>query len=230
MIRPLQAAILARAILSSVDFVLDPVQARVLGALIEKEVTTPEYYPLTLNALVNACNQKSNRDPVVAYNEETVEGAIDSLREKGLAAVVSGAGMRVVKYRQRFAEKLNLGRRETALLCVLMLRGPQTVGELHGRTERLHGFADLAEVESVLEQLMQREPDPLAVRLPRLPGTKEPRYAHLLSGAPEIAAEASSPPAPREDRLTALEAQVRELREEVRSLKDQFASFRSQFE
>jgi hypothetical protein len=216
-----------------VEFVLNPEEARVLGSLIEKEVTTPEYYPLTLNALVNACNQKSNRDPVVAYDEETVEGAIDSLREKGLAAVVSGAGMRVVKYRERFAEKLNLGRRETALLCVLMLRGPQTVGELHGRTERLHGFADLAEVESVLEQLMGREPDPLAMRLPRLPGTKEPRYAHLLAGVPEIAAPAAPPasaPAPREDRVAALEAEVRALREEISSLKDQFAGFRSQFE
>jgi uncharacterized protein len=225
-----QNPILTRAILSSVEFVLNPAEARVLGALIEKEVTTPEYYPLTLNALVNACNQKSNRDPVVAYDEETVEGAIDSLREKGLAAVISGAGMRVVKYRERFAEKLNLGRREMALLCVLMLRGPQTVGELHGRTERLHGFADLAEVESVLEQLMGREPDPLTARLPRLPGTKEPRYAHLLSGAPEIAAEMPPPPAPREDRLAALETEVRALRDEIRNLKDQFAGFRSQFE
>ncbi|HVX67384.1 MAG TPA: YceH family protein [Bryobacteraceae bacterium] len=213
------------------EFVLVPEEVRVLGALIEKEVTTPEYYPLTLNALVNACNQKSNRDPVVAYDEELVDGAIDSLRQKGLAAVVSGAGMRVMKYRERFAEKLNLGRREMALLCVLMLRGPQTVGELHSRTERLHDFADLAEVESVLEQLLVREPDALVVRLPRQPGTKEPRYAHLLSGAPEIATPAPVvQPVAREERLAALEMEVRALRDEIRSLKDQFAGFRSQFE
>jgi len=215
-----------------VEFVLDQVEARVLGSLIEKEVTTPEYYPLTLNALVNACNQKSNRDPAVAYDEETVEGAVDTLREKGLASVITGAGMRVPKYRQRFAEKLNLGRRETALLCVLMLRGPQTLGELHGRTERLHNFSDLAEVESVLEQLIERQPDPFAVRLPRQPGTKEPRFAHLLSGAPSMPAAGDAPVqnTPREDRLAALEADVRELREEMRGLKDQFAAFRSQFE
>ncbi|HEX8985219.1 MAG TPA: DUF480 domain-containing protein, partial [Bryobacteraceae bacterium] len=167
-----------------------------------------------------------------SYDEETVESAADTLRQKGLVSIVTGAGMRVAKYRQLFAEKLNLGRRETALLCVLMLRGPQTLGELHGRTERLHNFSDLAEVESVLEQLMERQPDPLAVRLPRQPGTKEPRFAHLLSGTPSMAA-AADPPAqstPREDRLAALEAEVRELREEMRGLKDQLAAFRSQFE
>ncbi len=213
------------------DFVLDQVEARVVGSLIEKEVTTPEYYPLTLNALLNACNQKSNREPAVLYDEDTVERAIDTLREKGLAAVITGTGMRVPKYRERLAEKLNLGRREVALLCVLLLRGPQTVGELHARSERLHEFADLAEVESVLEQLMHREPDPLVVRLPRLPGTKEPRYAHLLSGAPDVTAlETPAPPPPREDRLAALEAEVRELHEEIRALKEQFATFRSQFE
>lgn len=215
------------------DFVLDQVELRVLGSLIEKEITTPEYYPLTLNALVNACNQKSNRDPVAAYDEDTVESAIETLRERRLAAVITGAGMRVAKYRESFSEALNLGRREVALLCVLMLRGPQTVGELHGRTERLHPFGDLGEVESVLDQLSSREPDPLVVRLPRQPGTKEPRYTHLLAGAPALAADASAGPAvvtPREDRLSGLEAEVRELREEVRSLKDALATFRSQFE
>ncbi len=215
------------------DFVLDQVETRVLGCLIEKDVTTPEYYPLTLNALVNACNQKSNREPVAAYDDATVESAIDTLRDKGLAAVITGAGMRVPKYRHRFVEKLNLGRRETALLTVLMLRGPQTVGELHSRSERMHQFTDLAEVESVLAQLMERDPDPLATRLPRQPGTKEPRYAHLLSGAPDVAqSEAAAAPAfaPRADRLGALETEVRELRDEVQNLKDQFAAFRSQFE
>jgi uncharacterized protein len=214
-----------------VDFVLDQVELRVLGSLVEKEITTPEYYPLTLNALVNACNQKSNRDPVVTYDEDTVESAIEMLRERRLAAVITGAGMRVAKYREVFSEALNLGRREVALLCVLMLRGPQTIGELHGRTERLHPFADLDEVASVLDQLGSREPDPLVVRLTRQPGTKEPRYAHLLAGAPAIAASAE--PAvvtPREDRLSRLEIDVRDLREEVRSLKDALATFRSQFE
>jgi hypothetical protein len=139
--------------------------------------------------------------------------------------------MRVAKYRESFSEALNLGRREVALLCVLMLRGPQTVGELHGRTERLHPFGDLGEVESVLDQLSSREPDPLVVRLPRQPGTKEPRYAHLLAGSPAVGASAE--PAvvmPREDRLSRLEVEVRELREEVRSLKDALATFRSEFE
>jgi uncharacterized protein YceH (UPF0502 family) len=214
-----------------VDFVLDQVEVRVLGSLIEKEIATPEYYPLTLNALVNACNQKSNRDPVVSYDEDTVESAIETLREKRLAAIITGAGMRVAKYRELLAETLNLGRREVALLCVLMLRGPQTGGELHGRTERLHSFADIGEVESMLEQLSSREPDALVTRLARQPGTKEPRYAHLLAGAPAVAASAvAAPLSPREDRLAALEAEVRQLREEVQGLKDQLAVFRSQFE
>lgn len=212
------------------DFVLDQTEVRVLGSLIEKEIATPDYYPLTLNALVNACNQRSNRDPVVAFDEDTVESAADRLREKRLAAVVTGAGMRVAKYRELLSETLNLGRREVALLSVLMLRGPQTVGELHGRTERLHRFTDLGEVEAVLEQLSTREPDALVVRLPRQPGTKEPRYAHLLSGAPEIAVAApAQAPSSREDRLAALEAEVRRLREEVLELRDQLAAFRAQF-
>jgi hypothetical protein len=215
----------------SVDFVLDQVEVRVVGCLIEKEITTPEYYPLTLNALVNACNQKSNRDPVVTYDEDTVESAIDSLREKQFATVITGAGMRVPKYRQTLTETLNLGRREAALLCVLMVRGPETVRELRDRTERMHPFADLAEVESVLEHLGAREPDPLVVRLPRQPGTKEPRYAHLLAGAPPLTAAVESPAAPpREGRVAMLEEEVRLLREEVNSLKTQLAAFRSQFE
>ena len=212
------------------EFVLDAVEVRVLGCLIEKEIATPEYYPLTLNALVNACNQKSNREPVVAYDEDTVQGAVETLRLKRLSAVITGVGMRVPKYRELFSETLNLGRREAALLCVLMLRGPQTVGELHGRTERLHSFVDLEEVQSVLEQLGTRDPDSMVVRLPKLPGTKEPRYAHLLAGAPDLTVPESPPPTPREDRLAALEAEVGRLRDEVGALKAQFAGFRSQFE
>ena len=215
------------------DFILDPVEVRVLGSLVEKEAATPEYYPLTLNALLNACNQKSNRDPVVAYDEEAVEGAIDRLRGKKLAAVITGAGLRVPKYRELLTETLNLGRRELAILCVLMLRGPQTTGELRDRTERLHSFADPEELESVLQHLMERQPDPLVTRLPRQPGTKEPRYAHLLSGeppaaVPPIAASEAGPA--RGDRLAALEAAVRQLREEMREIREQLAAFRSQFE
>src|ERR1700674_1023197 len=139
---------------------LHPTEVRVLGALVEKEITTPEYYPLTLNALLNACNQKSSREPVVSYGEDTVSQALVQLRNKGLGVRITGAGHRVEKYGHRLGEKLNLGRRELALLCVLMLRGPQTVGELRGRTERMHDFADLEEVERVLETLAAHEPDP----------------------------------------------------------------------
>jgi uncharacterized protein YceH (UPF0502 family) len=210
---------------------LSAVEVRVLGSLVEKEMATPEYYPLTLNALVNACNQKSNRDPAVAYDEDTVADAIDSLRERGLAAVITGAGMRVPKYRELLSEKLNLGRRELAILCELMVRGPQTSGELRDRAGRLHPFGDLEEVETVLRRLIEWQPEPLAVRLPRQPGTKEPRSAHLLSGEPAIAAPAAAPATPaRSDRLAELEAEVRELREEVRALREQMEKFRAQFE
>jgi len=220
-----------------VDFGLDSVEARVLGSLIEKEITTPEYYPLTLNALVNACNQRSSRDPVVDYDEDAVQEAIERLRHRGLASVITGASMRVPKYRQLFSEALNLGRRETALLCVLMLRGPQTPGELRSRSERLHPFNDLEEIEAVLERLSSPEPQPFIMRLPKLPGTKEARYSHLLSGEPpkeqmEAAPSgaAAFPPAPRVDRLTAVEEEVRHLREDMRALEEKFAAFRSQFE
>ena len=211
---------------------LTAVEVRVLGALVEKEMATPEYYPLTLNALLNACNQKSNRDPAVSYDEDTVAEAIDSLREKKLAAVITGAGMRVPKYRELLSESLNLGRRELAILCELMLRGPQTVGELRDRAGRLHPFADLDEVESILRRLMEWQPDPLAVRLARQPGTKEQRNAHLLSGEPAAVASAEAPPeAPaRGERLAALEAEVRELRNEVRARGERLDKFRAQFE
>ncbi|HEY1207368.1 MAG: YceH family protein [Bryobacteraceae bacterium] len=205
---------------------LNAVEVRVLGSLVEKEMATPEYYPLTLNALVNACNQKSNRDPAVAYDEDTVADAIDSLRERGLAAVITGAGMRVPKYRELLSEKLNLGRRELAILCELMVRGPQTSGELRDRAGRLHPFGDLEEVEAVLRRLIEWQPEPLAVRLPRQPGTKEPRNAHLLSGESAIAPATPARP----DRLAELEAEVRELREELRALREQMEKFRAQFE
>jgi uncharacterized protein YceH (UPF0502 family) len=213
-----------------VDSFLDSADVRVLGALIEKEIATPEYYPLTLNALVNACNQKSNRDPVVEFDEPAVERALDGLRKKKLAATLSGAGIRVPKHRQLLSEGLNLGRRELALMCELMLRSPQTVGELHSRAERLHRFDGLEEVESCLQRLIERQPDPLVVRLPRQPGTKESRYAHLLSGEVSSVEAPPEPPRPRQDRFAALEAEISLLRREVEDLKRQFADFRKQFE
>src|SRR5271165_6236293 len=158
---------------------LSEVEARVLGALIEKEATTPEYYPLSLNALVNACNQKNNREPVMQLNEEEVRLALNRLRDQDLAAAVHDS--RVAKYEHRIQEVFNFTRGETAVLCVLLLRGPQTPGELRGRTERMHHFEDLTEVQSTLQRLMQHDP-PLARVLPRQPGTKESRYKHLLAG------------------------------------------------
>jgi len=209
------------------DFSLHPHEVRVLGALIEKEVTTPEYYPLSLNALVAACNQKSNRDPVVNFDEATVDEVLRSLRDKGLLLTISGAGSRVPKYGHRISEKLNLGRRESAVLCELMVRGPQTLGELRSRAERMHQFGDLDEVQSVIDRMAE-----LIVKLPRRPGEKEARYAHLLSGAPSVSENEPDAPAPppRADRVTALENEVALLRSELQDLKDQFAVFRRQFE
>jgi uncharacterized protein YceH (UPF0502 family) len=196
---------------------LHPTEVRVLGALVEKEITTPEYYPLTLNALVNACNQKSSREPVVNYSEDTVSQALTLLRNKGLGLRISGAGHRVEKYGHTLGEKLNLGRREMALLCVLMLRGPQTVGELRGRTERMHTFEDLEEVERCLEALAAHDTDPLVTPMPR------GRWAHLLGGPPEDVAEALPEKAGLEQRVSALER-------EVEQLKQQLEGFRKQFE
>lgn len=206
------------------DFELHPVEVRVLSSLIEKEITTPEYYPQSLNALVNACNQKSNRDPVVSYDEDTVMQAIELLRNKGLASIITGAGSRVPKYAHRFSEKLNLGRREIAILCELMLRGPQTIGELRTRTERLHRFNDLLEVESLLDRMTE-----FVVKLPRRTGEKESRYGQLFSG-PVDNSEPEATPVARTDRIGALEAEIGRLRSEMDELKRQFADFRRQFE
>jgi uncharacterized protein YceH (UPF0502 family) len=203
---------------------LDSVEARVLGALLEKEITTPEYYPLTLNALVNACNQKSNRDPVVGYDDEDVSNALESLKQKHLSAVLSaGSGSRVAKYSHRLSETLNLGRRESALVCELLLRGPQTLGELRSRAERMHRFQDIDEVEACLRTLMQRSPDPLVTELPRQPGTKEPRFAHLLSGEPEYAAPSEPARPVSADRLATLEAEVSDLRDRVTHLEQKLS-------
>src|ERR1019366_335616 len=198
---------------------LHPTEVRVLGALIEKDITTPEYYPLTLNALVNACNQKSSRDPVVSYGEEIVTEALASLQHRGLALRIIGAGHRVEKYGHRLGEKLNLGRREMALLCVLMLRGPQTVGELRGRTERMHDFADMEEVERGLESLQSGEP--VALVAPRARG----RWVQLMGGPNEESAEperAAGIRSPLEDRVEALERELAEMRHQLESFRRQF--------
>lgn len=203
---------------------LDPVEVRVLGALIEKEATTPEYYPLSLNALVNACNQKSNRFPVVDYDEETVKDAIERLRAKRLAMVIIGSG-RVTKYSQSVSEHLNLGRRELAALCILLLRGPQTLGELKDRADRIFSFGDLEEAERTLDKLAEWPSGSLAKKLPRQPGQKEARYAHLLSGEPAVEAHVSdAPPAPP-GRIQQLETELQELRAEVADLKRRFEEF-----
>lgn len=207
--------------------ILHPVELRVLGALLEKDIATPEYYPLTLNSLQNACNQKSSRDPVVNYDEDTVAQALDLLKNKQLVMRVSGAGHRVEKYGHRLGEKLNLGRRELALLAVLMLRGPQTVGELRGRTERMHDFADLEEVEHVLDTLQRHQPDPLVAPAGR------GRWMHLFGDPADVSAAEPEHHATTHSPLPshgALEARVEELEREVESLKQQFEGFRRQFE
>ena len=217
-------------------FTLNPIEIRILGALLEKEVTTPEYYPLTLNALTRACNQKSNRHPVVEFDEKTVVQALDGLTfDKDLAKRVISDDSRVPKYRHALTEHLNLTKPEAAALCVLMLRGPQTLGEIRGRSERLHDFADLEAVQTTLHGLMQRPSDPLVMQLPRQLGRKETRYAHLLSGPIEAEDDGMLEPATRawradHERLTALEQEVASLQEELTELKQTFAVFKAQFE
>jgi hypothetical protein len=210
-------------------------EVRVLGSLIEKDITTPEYYPLSMNALVNACNQKSNRDPVMQLDEDAVRTALDGLQGQRMAGPARGADSRVTKYEQRLQEVYNFTRPEIAVLCVLLLRGPQTPGELRGRAERLHRFETLEDVQSALQKLMQRYPA-LAKILPRQPGTKESRYAHLFAGdvgeASGASAESSSfkPNSRDPDRLTQLEAEVAELRRELVDVRDKVEKFRTQFE
>jgi uncharacterized protein YceH (UPF0502 family) len=218
-----------------VNLVLNEVEARVLGALLEKEITTPDYYPLSLNALVNACNQKSNRDPVMNLDENSVRNALRTLHDNSLARSVSAADSRVTKYEHRLQEAFNFDRREASIFCELLLRGPQTPGELRSRAERMHHFDDLGEVQSALQRLMNREP-PLVKVLARQPGTKESRYVHLLSGDVEPVSSSSPREAPavagREnaDKFSRLELEVAELRKDIADLKQQFAAFRKQFE
>ncbi len=215
---------------------LTSTEIRVLGALIEKDITSPDYYPLSLNALVNACNQKNNREPVMELDEDSVRHALDTLQARRMAGAGGGADSRVTKYEHRLQEVFNFDRREIAIVCVLLLRGPQTPGELRGRTERMYHFDSLEDVQSTLQRLMQREP-PLAVMLARQPGTKESRYMHLFAG--EVEATAQAVPTGCESRISetgspgkiaTLENEVASLREEVAELKRQFADFRKQFE
>jgi uncharacterized protein YceH (UPF0502 family) len=207
---------------------ITPVEARILGSLVEKQLTTPEYYPLTLNALVNACNQKNNREPVMSLTEADVSAAIEHLRDRNLVYVYYGSTSRVPKYKHMLPTYYELDPGETAIMAVLMLRGPQTLGELRERTGRMHEFSGLDEVNQVLQALTTRE-DPLVQRLDRLPGQKDARFAHLLSGPIDTEALAAALPTraaaseSTNDRLTKLEA-------EVAALREAFAEFRKEFE
>jgi uncharacterized protein YceH (UPF0502 family) len=217
---------------------LSDVEVRVLGALVEKEITTPEYYPLSLNALTNACNQKSNRDPVMTLDEDAVRKALRSLTDQYIVRSASGDS-RVAKFEHRLSEFYNFHRHETAVLCVLMLRGPQTPGELRTRAERMYEFQDLDAVHAALNLLMRRDP-PLVQALPRQPGTKESRFMHLLSrdkvpaSATEVATDVAAAPGANEaaigERIAQLETEVSELRRELETLREQFNSFQRQFQ
>jgi uncharacterized protein len=222
----------------STDINLSEAAARVLGALVEKEITTPEYYPLSLNALLNACNQKTNREPVMNLDEDAVTAAMRSLSDFELAGAANTSDSRVRKYEHRLGEAFNFTRPEIAVICVLLLRGAQTPGEIRGRGERLHHFEELNDVQAALQKLMQREPALVKV-LPRQPGTKESRYMHLMSGDVEIAANEGAHDDVRGrsgvepvdgGRMARLEAEVEKLRNEVAELREQFAQFRKQFE
>jgi len=214
--------------------ILTEIETRVLGSLIEKDITTPDYYPLSLNALVNACNQKNNREPVTHFDDQTVRDALSTLQEKRLAGPASGADSRVAKYEHRLQEVFNFDRREIAVLCVLLLRGPQTPGELRTRTDRMYKFEALDDVVSTLDRLSQREP-PLARVLPRQPGTKESRYAQLFSVERDLAAT-SPPPSHTQSRpldssasrIERLEQEVIVLRQEVVELREALSSLRKE--
>ncbi len=215
--------------------ILNDVEVRVLGSLVEKQVTTPEYYPLTLNSLTLACNQKNNRNPVTAFDESTVAQALETLREKNLTYVFHGSTSRVPKYKHVMPEVMHLDPKELALMCVLMLRGPQTAGELRGSAARLFDFSGIEEVDETLRNLSTREDEPMVVRLPRQAGQKEARFAHLLSG--EVAFEAQAEEmtsvrsAPRGgDRIATLETEIETLKTQFEDLRQQFDQFKKQFE
>ena len=207
------------------DAPLNEVEVRVLGALMEKESTTPEYYPLSLHALCAACNQKSSREPVMSLDEPAVLAAIESLKARGMALGVSGSEHRVHKYAHRMGEVFNFDRREQAVMCVLMLRGPQTVGELRGRTERIHTFDGLPDLEATLVRLAERTP-PLVTKLARQPGEKEPRFTHLLAGEAERPAPRAVSPEP----ASPVDERVQRLEKDLAELRRQFEEFRRSFE
>ena len=209
---------------------LDASEVRVLGCLIEKELSTPDYYPMTINALRTACNQKTNREPVVDYSETEVVEALDGLQRKRLVGSASSSYGRAAKYRHALAEVMGLQRPQLAIIASVLLRGPQTSGEIRARTNRMYDFNSLDAVDAALEELQQREP-PLVALVPRRPGQKEDRYAHLFSGEPEESAAPAPPSAKGADRrIEALEEQVESLKEDVRELTERFEKFRSQFE
>ena len=213
---------------------LNDEDVRVLGSLAEKELTTPENYPLSLNARTNACNQVSNRDPVVEYDEATVKAAVDRLRKYSLVRSIQRADARVMKYMHLMSDALNLDRPEVAVMCVLMLRGPQTVGEIRTRTARLFDFQSLENIETTLNALAARAPSPLVTRLERQAGQKEARYAHLLSGeviaTPPTPGQAASAVLEDVDRLGALESAVELLRSEVMDLRAELVELKRLFE
>jgi uncharacterized protein len=216
-----------------VNATLNEYELRALAALVEKQIATPDYYPMTLNALVNACNQKNHRDPVVSYDETIVAKALDSLREKNLAYVFHGSEARAPKYGHLFPKAFDLSEAEIPLMCVLILRGPQTSGELRSRSQHLRSFESLAEVETLLQGLSLRD-EPLIVRLPRQPGSRESRFAHLLGGPVETP-QSEAPPRQatsvqqaqaENDKIAKLEEEVASLRGELNELRQQFAEFR----
>lgn len=215
--------------------ILNDIEIRVLGALVEKQVTTPEYYPLTLNALTLACNQKNNRNPVTSYSENEVATALETLREKNLTYVFHGSTSRVPKYKHVMPEVMHLNKAELALMCVLMLRGAQTVGELRTHAARLYEFSGVEEVDAIINSLRSHDPDPLVLRLPRQPGQKDARFVHLLAGEVDAEALAETVVQPKAraantDRVAALEAEVASLKSQVAELQEQFEGFRKQFE
>ena len=215
--------------------ILTETEARILGSLVEKQLTTPEYYPQTLNALTAACNQKSNRDPVVSYGEKTVIDALEHLRDRNLVYVFYGSTSRVPKYKHMVPSVYELEPPETAIMCVLMLRGPQTLGEIRGRTERLYDFSSLGEVQETLDSLSRRD-EPLVIKLPVQPGRKEARFAHLLCGEIDVEAFAAAATVHRShggadpERIEKLEEEVSSLRAEVANLRATFDEFKKQFE
>ena len=216
--------------------ILSDIEVRVLGALLEKQITTPEYYPLTLNSLTLACNQKNNRNPVTAYDENTVAHALETLREKNLTYVFHGSTSRVPKYKHVMPEVMHLSPPELAIMGALMLRGPQTLGELRGNGSRFHEFSGLEEVETTINELISKEPDPMVVRLPRQPGQKDARFVHLLSGPPspeslkeiEAHSKTSSARQSESDKDERLEKEIEGFMEGCRVLQEQFEEFKTQ--